>query len=174
MSFPYFPSDPDNFADAFEPVPVLNTQEDVSSCTVLIKIYASDLLIVGGRVQLYLPAPPSLGTINNMTISEAAASGNAFDSLATPTAILKDAAAAYTYTGEPIDTDETTFLINKDRALLIGFNMAASSYALLGHAPGITTYIAPAVQEADDAVRAGVYVPHPDTIYILGMLRAAP
>ena len=173
MSF-YFPSDPDNFADAFEPAPLLSTEQDVSSCTVLVKIYASDLLLVGGRVQLLLPAPPSGGTINNMTISEVAASGNAYDSRATPTAILKDVAAAYTYDGSPMYTDETTFLINKDYSLLVGFNMAAASYALLGHAPGITTYIAPAVQEADDAVRAGVYVPYPNTIFTLGMLRAAP
>jgi hypothetical protein len=133
-------------------------EEDLSSYTVLAKIPSTLLQNVGNYIQLTLHGPLNGCTLSNVTISEIAATGNAYDADTTPTAITWDGGSASvelvfggSYISDPI---AFPFTISPK---LIGFNISTTSYVPMSYLENCLVYRLTGVQEADNTTRSGNY-----------------
>lgn len=138
-----------------------------SSYTQLAKIPINSIKVIGNKVRLTLIGTVEkghTGTINNVTIGPSltnATSGKAWDGSATPTAITFQGSPSLTVSRYSVHvSDEIEFSIDGTKPIIIGFNMAASSYVSLASSVGgqkCIGYWRAGVQEADDATRSTGY-----------------
>jgi hypothetical protein len=151
-----------------------NKEDDFSSYTVICKIPSSKLLAVGNVVQLSLSGPVNGATLNNVTISNTAASGHAYDADTTPTAVTFESSASVSVVaGGSYVSDPITFPFDITPKL-IAFNLSTSSYLPIAYMEDILTYYLTGVQEADDTTRSSAYTVVGNTLPFVLDLQVSP
>lgn len=150
--------------------------------TLITKIPASLLLSSGTRIRLTLLSGGIACTLNNVTISNAATSGNAWNSASTPTAVTKDGLAAWSLSGpagSSVVSDEISFNVTGANALIVAINADntanATRYmnAISSPNTGVIAYDKASVQEADDASRGSGYAASGASAWLISKLEVA-
>lgn len=160
--------------DGLAKTPDMIMETDKSGFTVLVKIPADMLQTIGNHVRLVIEEPLSLGTITTTYISQAASSGHAYDADTTPTQITwDDGATSRTMVGGEAVSDWVTFAVTKGKAIIVGFNLASSTYVSRGVLKDVITYDLTGVQEADNTTRTASYNVYPDTSFLLKRIEIA-
>ena|SRR3990167_2127048 len=131
----------------------------------------------GSFIKLTLIGAPSSSTgssFNNVTISQVATSGNAYDSLTTPTAITFSGSASGTIgTNLSITSDEIAFAPVTSTAVLIAINVGSLGDVAKTNYSAATTYYHSALQEAATTARTAGYSPLGGFSYWIVKLEAA-
>lgn len=160
--YPDFPG-----TDALSQTWSVGTETDLSGYTVLTKLPSSLFIAIGNKVQLTLQSPTAGGTLNGIYISDAASSGNAYDSDTAPVNITFEGSTSLTMdagTEYVSDWVDFPFFISPK---IVAFNMGSMTNAVAGYLAGATSYTLTTVQEADDTIRTASYDALKDTLYFL-------
>lgn len=148
-----------------------SVEKNLSSYTVLCKLPSRLFTNVGNYVQLTLFGPKDGCVVNNVTISNTASSGNAYNADTTPTAITwNDGSSSVSlFNGDRLVSDPVAFKF-EITPKLIGFNISTTSYVPFSYYEEAITYYLTAVQQADDTTRSTGYTAVSNTIpFLIGL-----
>jgi hypothetical protein len=153
---------------------VAATEIDVAGCTIICKLPTSILQSIGNFLQIQLVGSSVDSLFNGVYHSYCATSGSAYNADTTPTPYAYEGSLTFTLpTAGILDTDVLSFA-QLIKPTLIAFNAGATCKALAAYVPGAVSYIASAVQDADDATRVGTYTEYKDTVFFMQSIMVSP
>jgi hypothetical protein len=155
--------------------PLNNDDTGISGYTSLTKLLPAVLLASANYLRVTLNGPSSGScVINDFTVCQVAASGDAYDGLAAPTPFSGSASVTLT-AGQVLVTDALAFAFDNTKAHIFGFNLGSTTRVRYRSSLSSNHihYKKAAVQEADNADRGASYTTQSGRSYMMTLIEGA-